>query len=136
MIIICSDEKVLDENVEEVFTRAAETVFEEEGLDPEDIEISVSFVSPEEIKALNLEYRGIDSVTDVLSFPMFEDEEDICAGEGEVFEYGHSNKRELTYLFVHSVLHLLGYDHMEEEEKKQMREKEEKVMTALDLTRQ
>ena len=58
MIIICSDEKVLDENVEEVFTRAAETVFEEEGLDLEDIEISVSFVSPEEIKALNLEYRG------------------------------------------------------------------------------
>ena len=130
MIIICSDEKVLDENVEEVFTRAAETVFEEEGLDLEDIEISVSFVSPEEIKALNLEYRGIDSITDVLSFPMFEDE------ESQAFEYGHSNKRELTYLFVHSVLHLLGYDHMEEEEKKQMREKEEKVMTALDLTRQ
>lgn len=152
MRILCSDKKIAGEHLEEIFMKAAEAVFEEENLNDENIEISVSFVPSEEMKALNFEYRGIDSVTDVLSFPMFENVEDIRETEGEVLlgdvvicperaksqahEYGHSVKREFTYLFVHSVFHLLGYDHMDEDERKEMRKKEEKVMSLLDLSRQ
>lgn len=152
MRILCSDKKISGENAEEIFGKAAGAVFEEENIDAENIEISVSFVPADEIKVLNLEYRGIDRVTDVLSFPMLEAAEDIGSIEGEILlgdvvicperaksqacEYGHSYKRELTYLFVHSVFHLLGYDHMEEDERKKMREKEEKVMSVLDLPRQ
>lgn len=152
MMILCSDEKVSGVDVEKVFTQAAETVFKEEKLDAENIEISVSFVSAEEMRKLNLEYRNTDRETDVLSFPMFENIEDICEAKGNILlgdvvicpqkaksqakEYGHSEKRELTYLFVHSVFHLLGYDHMDEDDRKEMREKEEKVMEAIDITRQ
>lgn len=120
-------------------------------LDPDRIEISLSFVSLEEIHRLNRDYRGVDSPTDVLSFPMVDDfaglqemYEDlgklpdelllgdvvICTDKAlqQAEEYGHSKERELVYLFTHSVLHLLGYDHMEEEDKRRMRAREEEVM--------
>ena len=111
------------------------------------------------IQALNREQRGVDSPTDVLSFPEFElspgelpDEEDADPGTGliplgdmvinleraaaQAKEYGHSNRRELAYLVIHSVLHLLGYDHMDEgPEKARMREREEAVLESLDLRR-
>ena len=92
----------------------------------------------------------MDRETDVLSFPQFESIEDmpefgeLCLGdvvicldkvEEQAKEFGHSFERELIYLFVHSLLHLLGYDHMEEDEKKEMRQREEAVMTAIDLNR-
>ena len=128
------------------------------GGDPEGVEISLSFVTAEEIHELNRQYRGVDSVTDVLSFPLLEDlnelydteegssEEDepvalgdvvICLEQAEeqAEEFGHSREREIVYLFTHSVLHLLGYDHMEEEEKQEMRSREEEVMTELGLSR-
>ncbi len=142
---------------------AARIALEDEGVDPEWIEISLSFVSPEEIHALNRDFRGVDRVTDVLSFPLVEDLNELpglersgpanlCAEEewsiplGDVVicveqaraqaaEYGHSQRREMVYLFVHSVLHLLGYDHMEEEERREMRAHEESIMQRLALPR-
>ncbi len=105
-------------------------------------EISLSIVDNEEIQDLNREYRNIDKETDVLSFPLDEDFGDIpllgdiiiSGGEKALeqsIEYGHSLIREMTYLTVHSMFHLMGYDHMEDEEKKIMREKEERVMEKL-----
>ena len=91
----------------------------------------------------------MDSPTDVLSFPMYDNPEEIQEGDllGDVVicmdkviaqaeEYGHSRERETVYLFTHSVLHLLGYDHMTEEDKKEMRSREEEVMAQLNLTRE
>lgn len=98
---------------------------------------SVVFVGDEEIHEMNREYRGVDRVTDVISFA-FEDNNDLVYNDirmlGDIFicipqmkrqatEYGHSEKRELAFLAVHGILHLLGYDHMNE--------KDEKVMFAL-----
>lgn len=134
----------------DVFNEAASVCVEKEGLDSTNMEVSLTFVDGEEIKTLNRDYRGVDSVTDVLSFPMIEDFNDIIEGEeillGDVVinmdrvkeqaeEYGHSLEREATYLFVHSICHLLGYDHMEPDEKQEMRTREEEVMKELDLER-
>lgn len=103
-------------------------------------EVSVAFVTNKKIKNLNNKYRDKDEVTDVLSFPI--DEEvlgDIiisakrAAEQAE--EYRHSLKRELAYLTVHGMLHLFGYDHHSEEEKKEMRQKEERVLTQLNISR-
>lgn len=103
-------------------------------------EVSVAFVSNQQIKELNKKYRDKNEATDVLSFPI--DQEilgDIiisaqrAAGQAE--EYGHSLKRELAYLTVHGMLHLFGYDHHGQEEKDEMRQKEERVLTELDISR-
>lgn len=111
-------------------------------------EISFSLVIPEEIQELNAEYRNIDKETDVLSFPMLEFPEDenmltyetgipVMLGDivisttraaEQAEAYGHSLEREICYLSVHSVLHLLGYDHMEEDEKRVMRAREKAIM--------
>ena len=132
---------------------AAQCIKEEnvEGLDPDRCSVSVSFAMKDEIQKLNKAYRGIDKVTDVLSFPQYGSldeipkEGDLLLGDvvicvevalEQAREYGHSQERELLYLFTHSILHLLGYDHMNEEEKAAMREREEKVMEAIGLTRE
>ncbi len=103
-------------------------------------EVSVAFVDNQQIKELNNKYREKDEATDVLSFPI--DDEmlgDIiistrrAAEQAE--EYGHSLKRELAYLTVHGMLHLFGYDHHNKEEKDEMRQKEERVLTQLDISR-
>ncbi|MBQ5347981.1 MAG: rRNA maturation RNase YbeY [Ruminococcus sp.] len=113
-------------------------------------EISVTFTDNNEIKELNAQYRNIDSATDVLSFPMGENGEydtnmetgakilgDIVISMEKAVEqseaYGHSLQREVAYLTAHSVLHLLGYDHVQNMEKVRMREKEELVMEQLGL---
>ena len=122
-------------------------------------EIDVELTDDETIHEINREMREVDRATDVLSFPMFElspgelpGTEDADPGTGYVplgdmvlsmervkaqaKEYGHSNRRELAYLAVHSVLHLLGYDHMDEGEMKaQMRAREEAIMAVLGLER-
>ncbi len=129
---------------------AARAVLRLEGIPFEEAEISVTFVSAEEIREINRDYRGVDSVTDVLSFPQFESPEEIPA-EGHALlgdivicleriasqaeEYGHTPERELLYLFVHSLCHLLGYDHIDEEERRAMRAAEEAVMDELGLRR-
>ena len=130
--------------------KAAARCLELEGLSDERVEISVTFVESEEIRSLNREYRDNDKVTDVLSFPQFDDLNEIpdfgeiCLGdvvickeraEEQAEEFGHSFEREIIYLFTHSILHLLGYDHMEDDEKKEMRQREEEVMEYLGIGR-
>ncbi len=120
---------------------------------PGDAEVSVSFLNNEQIRQLNAEYRGKDAPTDVLSFPLGENgvydknEEtgaytlgDIVISIPKAFEqaelYGHSLNREIGFLTVHSMLHLLGYDHEQGGlEALRMREKEEEIMKSLGLER-
>lgn len=129
--------------------RLAELCVSEENLDPDVISISVSFVGRDEIKRLNKQFRNVDSVTDVLSFPQFEKKElrkldlpeielgdvVICMDKvkEQAKEFGHSEERESLYLFAHSIFHLLGYDHMTEKDKRAMRAKEESVMKKMNL---
>lgn len=153
MIIWMDEEQRIPEETLKQLEAAAEECLRQEGVGAEDIALSLSFVTEEEIRELNREHRDTDRVTDVLSFPMFESAEEIPQIPGmevplgdvvicrekirqQAEEYGHSETRELVYLFVHSVLHLLGYDHMEEEEKAQMRQREEAVMEQLGIPRQ
>lgn len=136
----------VSETMLENIRKAAVTALECEKYD-EDCEISISIVSQEEIRELNAAYRNIDRVTDVLSFPMddepFEGEAAVLGdvvlcydrAEEQAEEYGHGINREICYLTVHSVLHLLGYDHMNDEEKREMRQHEEAAMEKLNLTR-
>ena len=150
MEIIFDEEAAVSEEIISKMKEAAEYCVSQEHLDPFRCEVSFSFVSPEEIRELNAAYRQKDAVTDVLSFPQYDDlndldnEEEICIGDvvicsevahRQAEEYGHSYERELLYLFVHSILHLLGYDHMEEDEKKEMRRREEDVMDKIGLKR-
>ena len=122
---------------------------------PYDAELSVTLTDNEGIRELNREYRNIDRETDVLSFPLYDDgqidESDIVEGEpigiGDIVisleraeaqarEYGHSFERETAFLCVHSVLHLLGYDHERgQAEEKEMFEKQEQILTKMGLTR-
>ena len=117
-------------------------------------EVSVTFVDNEEIRDLNKKFRGIDKATDVLSFPLTDfdggdepptDEPFISLGDivislerarEQAEEFGHSFERECAFLCVHSMLHLLGYDHEYEEERAEMRLREEKALSALSLTRE
>ena len=113
------------------------------------ISLGVIFVNLEEIQRINKEYRGIDKVTDVISFAL-EDRKDninmdmhilgdiyICIPKmiEQANSYGHSIKRELSFLTVHGLLHLLGYDHMEEEERIDMEAKQEAILSRLELYR-
>lgn len=116
----------------------------------EQAEISVLLCDDEYIHALNREYRNIDRPTDVLSFALNEGEQsaveemgmlgDIIVSVDKVVEqaaeYGHSEKRELAYLTVHGFLHIIGYDHMTDEEKEEMRAAEEEVLQALAIGRE
>lgn len=152
MNIIYEEGHVVTQDILDKMTQAAVYAVELEELESERCEISVTFVDMEEIHALNKEYRDVDRPTDVLSFPQFYDLEDeipevgeICLGdvvickdkaEEQAREFGHSFEREIIYLFVHSVLHLLGYDHMEDDEKACMRAREEQIMEHLGVLRQ
>ena len=103
-------------------------------------EVSIALVDNEYIKELNAEYRELDEPTDVLSFPLGEDIlGDIIVSleraESQAEEYNHSLDREVGFLVVHGMLHLLGYDHKEEAAKEEMRKREEEVLNRLDLTR-
>lgn len=114
-------------------------------------EVSVTFTDNEGIRVLNNEYRGIDSATDVLSFPLndfssdeFEEDEEIALGDivlslekarEQAYTYGHSFEREVAFLCVHSTLHLLGYDHETgEEDENDMRYRQREIMKLLGLT--
>lgn len=131
-----------------------------------DYQISLLFVDNDEIKEINEETRGINKATDVLSFPMLDyengkvykdmyigyefdetymDGNELVLGDmvlslekalEQSIEYNHSYEREVSYLVVHSILHLLGYDHMEEEEKKIMRKREEEILNKLKIIRE
>ena len=142
---------------ENIILKVLKKCFEIEHLPEEKLLVSVTLTTPENIKKLNKEFRNIDKETDVLSFPMFEKEEidymlenknwsyeDILGDmvislkkvQEQAIEYGHSFERELSYMVVHSFYHLMGYDHIKEEDKKIMRPKEEFVLNELNLNRE
>lgn len=151
MKIYFEEGQVVSQEILDTMTRAAESLVDAENIDVDRSEISVTFTGLEEIHQLNRDYRQVDSPTDVLSFPQFDELNDlpeegeialgdvvICKekAEEQAEEFGHSFEREIIYLFVHSVLHLLGYDHMDEDEKKIMRRREEEVMGQLGISRE
>ena len=144
-----------ESNEEEIINKVVATVLELEGI-KHDLDIYITLTNNEEIHKINKEHRNVDRPTDVLSFPMYERDEipqlreekknDMEEILGDIIisipkikeqaeEYGHSYERELAYLTTHGMLHLLGYDHMIDEEKVVMREHEEKVLEKLKILR-
>lgn len=140
----------------ELIEKVIRQAFIEEKIENIKLYINIILTNPENIKNINKQYRNIDKETDVLSFPMFEKEEidekikkqefkfedilgDIIISleqvEIQAEEYGHSFERELAYMLVHGFYHLMGYDHMVEEDKIEMRKKEEYILNLLDITR-
>ena len=140
------------EKYEKLLCNVSEWCFKEEKIDKSDLYLSVILSDKEYIHRINKEYRGIDRPTDVLSFPMFQKEEIpltktglqevlgdiiICIPivEEQAKEYEHSFERELSYMLVHGFYHLMGYDHIEEAEKREMREKEENILSKLEINK-
>ena len=145
----------LEKSNEKLISKVVNTVLEMENI-CHDVDVYITLMDNDEIHKINKEYRDVDRPTDVLSFPMFERDEIVNLKEqkkndieeilGDILisvpkvkeqaeEYGHSFERELSYLVTHGMLHLLGYDHMEEDEKKIMREHEEAVLQKLGIDR-
>lgn len=145
---------VITPEIKKLLRKAIKTALEYENFG-RDAEVSLSFVTNDEIHELNRDYRGVDRPTDVLSFPMIDgdaDEGDIDIGADSVVlgdiiisaekaveqaaAYGHSVERELAFLAVHSTLHLLGYDHeRSKKEEKDMFERQEKILTLAGIPR-
>ena len=139
----------------ELIEKVIGQAFLEEKIETINLYINIILTNPGNIRNINKQYRNIDKETDVLSFPMFEKEEieemkkngnDINEPLGDIIisiarvkqqaeEYGHSFERELSYMLIHGFYHLMGYDHMNDEDKKQMREKEEIVLNNLNINR-
>ena len=140
-----------NESYEALLNKVIEVCFKEEKLEEKNLYINIVLTNPANIKKINKEYRGIDKETDVLSFPMFEQKEltrvtkfmakevlgDIVISikqvQNQAIEYEHSFERELSYMAVHGFYHLMGYDHIEEKDKKIMRQKEEKILQELNI---
>ncbi len=151
--IICDDGFDTLENLAKAVSKTLNQTY--------NLSAEVVFVSPNEIQALNSSTRGIDRVTDVLSYPTLEgikgkvvnpkdfpleldDDGNLFIGsiavciekaEEQAKEYGHSLTREITYLICHGLLHLFGYDHEIDDDKKEMRALEEEIMTFIKITR-
>ena len=152
-------------NVEELIKELVKTVLKTEEVPFTDVSLNVSFTDDEGIREINKEFRDMDKATDVLSFPAidFEVPADFTGIEGDepdyfdpdtgelilgdimislerahlqAEEYGHSFRREIAFLITHSLLHLLGYDHMDDEERAVMEEKQENVLGLLNITRE
>lgn len=145
VILTIEDDNYSSEEFLEIINKSIEKTLEVMDLNS-NYEVSVTLVDGKTIRELNREYRGVDKVTDVLSFPLdFGSELDMpITPLGDVVinlekikeqaeEFGHSEMRELSYLTVHSLLHLLGFDHIADEDRKDMREKEKEIMKALDI---
>ena len=145
-----------NDKYEKTISMVVDKCFKVEKLENLNLYISITLTTPEEIKKINNEFRNIDKETDVLSFPMFEKKEleemvkegknaipetigDVVISlervEKQAVEYGHSFERELAYMVVHGFYHLMGYDHMVEEDKVVMRAKEENVLNMLNIIR-
>lgn len=148
-----------NEEYKKIIEKVAKTCFEEEKLLNTNLYLNVILTNPEIIRQTNEKYRQIDKETDVLSFPMFQKEEidaliedsqkneepvedvlgDIMVSIPKVIEqaeeYGHSVERELAYMIVHGFYHVMGYDHIKEEDKIVMRPKEEYILNELNITR-
>ena len=145
-----------DKKYEETIKKVLEQCFKQEKLENSKLYVSITLTNPENIHKINKEYRDVDRETDVLSFPMFEkyeldqkieknefEYEDVLGDivisiekvKGQAIEYGHSFEREFAYMLVHGFYHLMGYDHIKEEDKKEMRQKEETVLNKLHIKR-
>lgn len=153
------DKQEISEETEKTIKEVIEKSLEYENCDF-DAEVSVTIVDNDEIRGINAQMRNIDKVTDVLSFPMlyFDENGDIIDSDydmdgdnivlGDIVisaeraksqaeEYGHSFKREIAFLTVHSMLHLLGYDHVDDpEDEKIMFAKQEEILNLLGITRE
>ena len=145
-----------DFHYKESVRRAVQFVMEYKNI-PEELEVNVLIVTPEKMQDINRDVRGMDSVTDVLSFPYFEydtpgvfdrekkdwSDEDIlgdiviCAEKviSQAQEYGHSQKREMIFLTVHSMLHLVGYDHIDDADRELMEAEQKVIMDRLGVSR-
>ena len=145
LLIDNRQEKNIEEKLLKIIESAVEECLEYEGLDP-NYEVSLSLVGNGEIKELNRTYREKDSVTDVLSFPLFTDveTEELLLGDiviavpramEQAEEYNHSFHREMGFLVVHSMFHLMGYDHDTEPNTAEMRQREEDVLQRIGLIR-
>ena len=164
MRLFLEDEGTLDFDLpyQELAEKVADAVLDYEKC-PYEAQVELLLTMNEEIRQMNQEFRGIDRATDVLSFPMVdfpepaayayleEDEDSFDPETGELMlgniviskeralaqaeEYGHSVKREFSFLIAHSMLHLLGYDHMEEEERIVMEQKQREILDMLGITR-
>ena len=157
-----NDENAEDQPLwESRFQEAVQAVLREEGLLDLPVEVSLSVVGREEIHRLNREFRRVDRPTDVLSFPLLDfqsgpvrdavengevnpESREVCLGdivicqeiaEEQAREYEHSLLREMSFLTIHSMLHLLGYDHMTEDEAKDMETRQSAVLEHLNITR-
>lgn len=135
---------------EELITKVATAVLDYENIS-QNAEISFTAVTLEEIHQINLKHRGIDRPTDVLSFPLIDFEKEAIPENQKIYlgdivlcferaleqskEYGHSFEREVAFLTAHSMLHLLGYDHINPEEEKIMFTKQEDILQQLGITR-
>lgn len=140
------DDLVNEEEIREYVQKVLEKEYESEA----PIYMSLLFTGNDEIQVINREYRDKDQPTDVISFAYHETEDfdigpydtlgDIVISLERVVEqakeYNHSDKRELFYVLIHGILHLLGYDHIEEEDKKEMRAKEEEILGSFGYTRE
>lgn len=141
--------------------RVAEVALKHLNQPSDKLEMSLSFVSPDEIRSLNRQFRDVDSVTDVLSFPTFDAARavvDVSQGNADVDpttgrinlgdviicreraeqqarEYGHGLKREMCFLTIHGLLHLLGYDHMTSDDEAQMFALQDEILTKANILR-
>ena len=158
-IPVTSDVPGVSDSLKALIRKVIRTALAAEGM-ALPCEVDVLLTDDEAIHQINKDMRDVDRATDVLSFPEFDltpgelpDAEDADPGTGliplgdmvismehvaaQAKEYGHSDRRELSYLVVHSVLHLLGYDHLDEgPQKKQMRAREEAILAELGITRE
>ncbi|MBF0715279.1 rRNA maturation RNase YbeY [Gemelliphila palaticanis] len=151
---IIDEDNLISEKNKSLVLEILDFAAKSEKIDINNTELSVSFVGLEEIHSINKEYRGIDRPTDVISFALndkTEDEIEIIGGDetnylGDIIicvekieeqakEYNHSFERELGFLAVHGFLHLLGYDHMTEDEEKIMFSKQNKILEEYGLLR-
>ena len=145
--------------LDKIIQTAVSTTLDVIGGADTDFEVSILITDNEGIRTINKEYRDIDSATDVLSFPILEFDEDgvmleesgdydgdflllgdivisLERAKAQSEEYGHSLEREVGFLAVHSTLHLLGFDHMEEPYTSVMRKREEEILAKMNLTRE
>ena len=159
--IIYDTEYKIDIDVDRIINDVVKQAVDEYYGD-DDIELSVTLTDNDGIKKLNSEFREIDAPTDVLSFPMLEfgtpgdfrtisdtdivnpDTDEIMLGDivislekvvSQALEYGHSKDRELAFLVAHSMLHLMGYDHMNDEEREDMEKRQEDILESAGYTR-
>ena len=143
---IIDDNNLIEDTTKDMLVELLMCAAKLENINTEITEMSLSFVSKEEIQDINRDYRGKDVPTDVISFALNDEIEDEINSIGDIIicvdiareqaqEYNHSFDREIGFLAVHGFLHLLGYDHMNEKDEKEMFDKQEAILEEFGLRR-